>query len=347
MINVLIVEDSPVVKDFLVHVLSDSDIKVIGTAGNGLEALEFVKKTKPDLITMDIYMPRMNGLEATRRIMETSPVPIVIVSGNWDPNEVQTTFDALDAGALAVVQRPRGLGHADYDSSVAELVRTVKLMSEVKVVRRWPRTRPKSRQKDTALLPASEEVKVVAIGASAGGPPALQKILNGLPGSFPVAVLIVQHMAAGFLPGMMEWLRETSGIPLGIAVDGERALPGHAYFAPDGFHMGIGKNGIINLSEEEYEHGARPSVSYLFRSVARNYGGKAIGVILTGMGRDGAAELKLLKENGCITIVQDKDSSAVYGMPAAARELDAAVYELSPAQIPPALIELTNKETDT
>ncbi|MBI5741835.1 MAG: chemotaxis-specific protein-glutamate methyltransferase CheB [Nitrospirae bacterium] len=346
MIKVLIVEDSPVVQEFLVHVLGlEPDIEIIGRVNDGEEAVDFVKRTKPDVITMDIIMPKMNGLEATRRIMETNPVPIVVVSGNWDPKEVDTTFRAMEAGALAIVRRPYGAGHPEHESAVKEMVRTVRLMSEVKVVRRW--SRPASVIQDMEADPpvprgAHPEISVIAIGASAGGPPVLQKILSGLPADFPSPVLIVQHMAEGFLPGMLEWLGATSGIPLHIASDGVAAIPGQAWFAPDGFHMGIRNSGRIFLSDREPERGARPSVSFLFRSVAEAYGNNAAAVLLTGMGSDGAVELKLLKEKGAVTIVQDRESSVIYGMPGAAKELGAALYELSPEKIVSALMDVTS-----
>jgi two-component system chemotaxis response regulator CheB len=347
MITVLVVEDSPVVREFLVHALSGPDLRVIGTASDGNEAVEFVKRTRPDVVTMDIHMPGLNGLDATRRIMETNPVPIVIVSGNWDPREVETTFRALEAGALAIVRKPRGLGHPDHEASVNELIQTVRLMSEVKVVRRWPRLRAAS---PGVAAPAQQvtvrdkrTVGIVAIGASTGGPPVLQTILRGIPGDFPAPILIVQHMATGFLPGMVDWLSETTPLRLKIATFGEKALPGHAYFAPDGHHLGVEEGEKIYLTTEEPEHGARPAVSYLFRSVAKTCGGNAVGILLTGMGRDGADELKALRDKGAVTIAQDRESSAVFGMPAAAIDLDAAVYVLSPEQIPATLAEMTKK----
>jgi two-component system chemotaxis response regulator CheB len=346
-ITVLVVEDSPVTRDFLVHLLSGPMIQVIGTASNGAEAVEFVKRTKPDVITMDIHMPGMGGIEATRRIMETNPVPIVIVSANWDPREVEMTFRAIEAGALALVRRPPGVGHPEHEAAVSELVQKVRLMSEVKLVRRWSRGKMKSLDSRTEPIDlrtdAHERIDIVAIGASTGGPPVLQTILNGIPGEFPAPLLIVQHMAPGFLPGMLGWLRETSALRLTIASDGEPALPGHAYFAPDGHQMGIRNDGRIILTIGEREHGARPSVSYLFRFVAQTYGGNAAGILLTGMGSDGAREMKLLREKGAVTIVQNKETSAIYGMPAAAVELDAAVYVLAPEQIPAALAAMTNK----
>ena len=176
LIKGLIAEDSPVVREFLIHILgSDPDIRVVGTANNGEEALDAVKRYRPDVITMDIHMPKMDGLEATRRIMETHPTPIVVVSGSTDPRENMTTFHAMEAGALAVLRRPAGIGHPDYDDTARELVQTVKLMSEVKVVRRWPQTRREPILPVAAKLAAgkTEKDKVIAIGASTGGPPVL------------------------------------------------------------------------------------------------------------------------------------------------------------------------------
>ena len=245
MITVLVVEDSPTARELLVHIFTDAGIRVIGAVSNGEEAVRFVQRTRPDVVTMDIHMPVMNGIEATARIMETNPVPIVIVSDNWDPREVEMTFRAMEAGALAIVRRPQGIGHPDHAATTGELVLRVRLMSEVKVVRRWPRQRPKDTDvaKTTHSVPASvpESTKVVAIGASTGGPAVLQTILQGITPDFPAPFLIVQHMATGFLPGMVDWLRATSRIPLRMAICGETVLPGHAYVAPDGLHMGVEK----------------------------------------------------------------------------------------------------------
>ncbi len=347
MINVLIVDDSRVTREFLAHIFSEAGIHVIGAVSDGREALEFVDKKRPDVITMDIYMPGMNGIKAARQIMETNPVPIVIVSGSWDPGEVDTTFRAMEAGALAVVQRPYGFGHPGHAASVQELVKTVRLMSEVVVVRRWSRfdsKKPVSSSIPERLRNETErEVKLVAIGASAGGPPVLQAILSGLDPGLPFPLLIVQHMAPGFLPGMLNWLGGTSRVPLHIAKNEEMMLPGNVYFAPDGFQMGVNGDNTIFLSEGVPEHGARPSISYLFRSLARAYGGAAGAVLLTGMGNDGAEEMKLLRNKGAVTIAQDKESSAVYGLPEAAVRLDAATLVLPPDKITAALNELAKK----
>jgi two-component system chemotaxis response regulator CheB len=337
MIKVLVVEDSPVIQQFLVHILnSDPDLRVIGTVKDGEEALEAVKTTKPDVITMDIHMPKMDGYEASRKIMEIHPTPIVIVSGSSGSAEVANTFNALDAGALSVIRRPKGIGHPEYETTARALIQTLKLMSEVKVVRRWPRS-VKRREasltpKATMEMPA-REIRIVAIGASTGGPPALQALLSPLPSDFPVPILIVQHMTAGFVEGFAKWLTQSSGHPVHVASDGEHLQAGHIYVASDGLHMGVGVGGRIILWKGETEHGVRPAVSYLFRSVAEVYGENAVGVLLTGMGKDGAQGLKLMREKGAITVAQDEQSSVVYGMPKEALALDAAVYVLSPDRI--------------
>lgn len=351
MIRVLVVEDSPVVREFLVHILSsDSEIEIIGTASDGEEALEAVKHQRPDVITMDIHMPRMDGFEATRRIMETHPTPIVVVSGSSTAKEVTTAFHAIEAGALGVVQRPAGIGHPEHEATAAELVKTVRLMSEVKVVKRWARARRETRVPKISVLTEVElkrvpaEIKLIAIGASTGGPLAIQTILSGLPKDFSVPVLIIQHIAPGFTPGFAEWLAQTCDLPIHVATHGERILPGHVYVAPDGFQMKVEKEDTLWLTADEAENGLRPSVSYLFRSVARVYGPQAVGVLLSGMGRDGAEELKMMKEVGAVTIAQDKESSVVHGMPGEAVNLGAATYVLSPNRMAAALTSLVNKK---
>jgi two-component system chemotaxis response regulator CheB len=350
-IKTLVVDDSRAVSEFLMHILnSDPEIQVIGVAHNGEEALEAVKNKKPDVITMDIRMPKMNGLEATRLIMERHPTPIVIVSGTWDVEEA-ASFRAIEAGALAVLPRPMGIGHPDHEAMAHELVQTVKLMSEVKVVKRWSRPRNVGTMPSVPSLPevrlkqVPAEIKLVAIGASTGGPIVLQEILSSLPRDYPLPILIVQHIAAGFVSGFAEWLAHSSGYPVHVASHGERLLPGRAVVAPDEFHLGVSTTDRIVLSGSEPENGLRPSVSFLFRSVAHVFGRFAVGVLLTGMGRDGAHELKVMKEEGAITIAQDEESSVIHGMPGEAVNLDAATYVLSPEGIASVLTRLADRKS--
>jgi two-component system, chemotaxis family, protein-glutamate methylesterase/glutaminase len=351
MIKVLIVEDSQVVRDFLTYILSsDPAFHIIGTVGNGEEAIQAVRDKRPDVVTMDINMPKMDGFEATRIIMETTPTPIVIVSASWDPKEVERTFRAMEAGALAAVRKPVGVTHPDYKDQAKELTQTVKLMSEVKVIKRRPQERKSvaiSREPTAGMItPATPKLKVVAIGASTGGPPVIETILSGLPKDFPAPLLIVQHIAAGFVHGFADWLANSCGLAVKIAAHGEYLLPGCAYIAPDDLQMGVDIGGTINLSNSSPENGLRPSVSWMFRSVSEVFGKNAIGILLTGMGKDGAQELKRLKERGAVTIVQDRESSVVYGMPGEAVTIDAASYVLSPAGIAEFLSGLPRVKTN-
>lgn len=342
-IDVLLVEDSPVAQLLLAHILhTDPRLRVVGTVSDGEEALSFLAQTRPDVIVMDIHLPGIDGYETTRRIMETQPVPIVICSASFQPTEVVNTFRAMEAGAVAVVAKPPGPHHPEYDNLAGQLVEKVRLMSEVSVVKRWPRAgRPRAHPLPAPRRPgASSCPRVVAVGASTGGPPALQAILRGLPADFAAPVLIVQHITPGFLPGLAEWIGQTAALPVHVAAHGEAARAGHAYLAPDGYHMGFGADGRIELSRRAPEHGLRPSVAYLFRSVADACGADAVAVLLSGMGRDGADELKHLRDLGAVTIVQDAESSVVHGMPGEAIRLGAACHVLSLDEIAAALTRL-------
>ncbi len=346
MIKVLIVDDSRVAQEFLAYILaSDPAIQVVGAANNGAEALDAALEKHPDIITMDIHMPKIDGYEATRAIMENAPTPIVIVSASTSIKGMTSTFRALEAGALAVVLRPPGIGHPGYAAAAQELIQMVKIMSEIKVVRRFPRP-PKEPDLMPPLAPvltAAKEIQLVAIGASTGGPPALNKILSLLPQALPVPVLIVQHIAPGFVAGFVEWLTSSSHFPLHMAEHGLQPLPGHGYVAPDGFHMGVGSDLRLVLSNQPSENGLRPSVTHLFCSVAQALGPQAVGVLLTGMGRDGVEGLKMLKDKGAITIAQDEASSVVHGMPGEAIKLGAAMYILAPEAIAGMLTNLVKR----
>jgi two-component system chemotaxis response regulator CheB len=339
-IKVLIVEDSPTARELLLHVLSgEPDLQVAGIAHNGEEAVAAVKRERPDVVTMDLQMPRLDGYAATRAIMESCPVPIIVVSNTIDQNEVATSFHALEAGAVMALGKPAGPGHPEYETRAHELVTAIRLMSEIKVVRRLARKKVRDEQVTAApVLFPPRTVRVVGIGASTGGPLVLQRILRALPGNFPAPIFIVQHMADGFINGLAEWLDQSCALTVRLAQQNLVAQPGHVYIAPDSNQLGVYSSGRMWLANRQATDGFCPSVSHLFSSLAQAYGAQAVGVLLTGMGEDGAAGLKLLHDQGALTIAQDEQSSVVFGMPAEAIRLNAVERVLSPAEIPPVLL---------
>jgi two-component system chemotaxis response regulator CheB len=330
-IRVLLAEDSAVTREYLVHLVErDPALQVVGQARNGEEAVALAEELGPDVILMDIEMPRMDGYEATRRIMERVPTPIVMISAHSSKFDSKA-FEALRVGALVLLNKPEGPGHPEAPAAAERLVATLKLMAEVKVVKRWPKREPVRRVAPVRIN--ARQIRVVAIGASAGGPPTVAEILAGLPAEFPCPVLLVQHIAQGFAAGLAEWLRRATALTVTLGELHTTARPGVVYVAPDDAQMGIGSDGRITLTDDVVADGFRPSASYLLRSVARAYGASAVGVLLTGMGRDGAAGLLELRNAGGVTIAQDKASSVVFGMPMEAIRLGAAEHVLPPSRI--------------
>lgn len=344
-IRVLLVEDSPVALMLLSYLVgSDARLALAGTAADGEEGVAAAARLRPDVVIMDIHMPKLDGFTAARRIMETCPTRIIMVTASTSAKDVAATFQTLEAGALAVLAKPVGPGDPTFEAAAAELLQTVKLMAEVPVVRRWPR---RDGMPSPAVAPppaVGAKFSVVAFGASTGGPIVLQDILSRLSRDLPVPLLIVQHIAAGFAEGFAEWLAKSAGFPVRVAVQGEPALAGSAYVAPSGVQMSLLANGCIDLGDAPAEHGLKPAVSYLFRALAATFGPAAIGVLLTGMGRDGAQELKALRAAGAVTVAQDAESSIVFGMPGEAVKLGAAAYVLAPDAIA-ALLERLLRST--
>ncbi|MFH1213890.1 MAG: chemotaxis-specific protein-glutamate methyltransferase CheB [Candidatus Neomarinimicrobiota bacterium] len=340
MIKILIADDSAVTREFLTYLFNSTpDFLVAGTAKNGKEAVQIAYEKHPDIIIMDVNMPIMDGFEATRQIMETQAVPIVIVSASYDPSEVETSFRALEAGALMILEKPPGIGHPGHKKAVDDLLRLTRLMSEVKVITRRTK-KPESKifnlkQDRQPLNIIHNGFELVAIGTSTGGPIVLQKILSKLPAQFPVPIIIVQHISKGFLEGMAEWLNQISPLTVRIPQNLEVLLPGHAYLAPDGFQIGVAKNDRISvrLTQGQSKPAFCPSVAEMFRSVTDVLAPNVIGVLLTGMGNDGAHELKRMRGRGGITIAQNEESCVVFGMPKVAIELGAAKYILNPDEI--------------
>ncbi|GAB3472254.1 chemotaxis-specific protein-glutamate methyltransferase CheB [Massilia terrae] len=328
MTTVLVVDDSSSVRALLVHILGEAPgLQVIGVANDGEEAVRMAHELAPDVITMDLHMPRMDGYEAIRRIMQSCPTRIVVVSGGEDRAEVDASFRAIEAGALVLVRRPYGPGNPAHESTAAALVRTVRAMAEVRVVRRWADTRrPEARK-------LGAQRRLVAIGASTGGPTVLRDILAELPPGFPLPVVIVQHLAPGFTQGLADWLSGASGYPVEVLQEGTPLAAGRAYVVPDGRQPALGPGPSCKLLHAPPEHGMCPSVSHLFRAIDPELRAATAAVLLTGMGKDGAAELKQLREQGALTIAQDRASSVIYGMPGEAVRLDAAMLVLQPSEI--------------
>ncbi len=319
MIRVLVAEDSTTARELLVEILqADPEVQVVGWAKDGIEALELTRRLRPDVVTMDVQMPRMDGFEATKRIMVEAPTPIVIVSASLDGREVAVSMHALRAGALTVLEKSAGPHAADFDEARRRFVQTVKAMAQVKVVRRWPERPLEGRLPERPPARAGVRARGVAIAASTGGPAALHRLLSELPGEFPVPILVVQHMAHGFVGGLAAWLNSTSLLTVKVAENGEPLAPRTVYLAADDRHLGVSGRGTAILSHAPPVEGFRPSGTVLFESVAQAFGASAVALILTGMGQDGVDGLKAVRQAGGHVIAQDEGSSVVFGMPGAA-----------------------------
>lgn len=338
MIRVLIVDDSLTTREFLKQIIdSDPRLQLAGEAKNGEEAVKMAKTAHPDVIIMDIQMPGMNGYEATRAIMEKYPVPIIIHSTLVAPEQTENIFKSMKAGAVAISQKPPGLGHPDSKPLVEKLLRTVKLMSEVKVVRLLKQKerplKPKIDPSGTFAPETGPSTQIIAIGASTGGPPVLQTILSNLNTHFAIPIVVVQHIAAGFLEGMVDWLSKTTHLSLKIPKTGEPVMNHCVYFAPEDHHIDITPSRFFRIYKINATENFRRPISHLFSSVAAVYKKSAVGVLLTGMGNDGAVGLKEMKDQGAMTLVQDKASAVVFGMPGEAVKLNAQTYQLNPHDI--------------
>jgi two-component system chemotaxis response regulator CheB len=329
MISVLIAEDSPTQRQTLAMMLEEAGgFAIAGMAHDGVEAIAATERLRPDIVLMDCYMPRANGFEATAAIMERCPTPIVMVSSAHSQDEMSHTFDSLRNGALAFLAKP-SFGESAADCAGRDaLIQTLRLMSEVKVV-----GRRKIARKKPAPRNAGREVRLVAIAGSTGAPGVVAEILSGFGGRQAPPILIVQHMARGFVGGFARWLAEHVKFPVHLAEQGMMPAVGEAYLAPDDRHLGLDPSGRIALSGAPAEEGFRPSGNFLFRSVAAVTGASALGVLLSGMGRDGASGLMALRQAGATTVVQDEGSCVVFGMPREAIALGAAEHVLSPTEI--------------
>jgi two-component system, chemotaxis family, protein-glutamate methylesterase/glutaminase len=338
-LRILVVEDSPTVRALLVAILeSDPDVCVVGEAGTGSEAVAQAARLDPDLITMDIHMPGLDGLEATKEIMVARPTPIVIVSSSDGARDGGRTFDAMRAGALMVLEKPADPSTPDFPERARSFVATVKGLADVKLVHQSRRRSGRSGAGGAVAPPGrSSGDAVVVMGTSTGGPVVLERILSQLSPDFAAPILIVQHIAGGFVHSLVEWLRGRSRPRLKLAEDREPLRPRTAYLAPDGFHLGVGAAGEVTLDAAPPVHGHRPSATFLFETAARRRGPGTTAVILTGMGRDGVEGLRLVRQRGGHVIAQSPESCAVSGMPGEAIALGLAHSVLDPEGIAGAL----------
>jgi len=338
-IRVLVVDDSAVVRQILVSMLETvPGFQVAGQARDGEEAVRLTARLRPDVITMDIRMPRLDGLEAIRQIMSTTPTPIVVVAASVYEPDLNIAFTAIEAGALTVVEKPRGITPEAYDAARDQLVTTIRLMADVQVVtlrphRRLPAQMPPSRASGRDALGMSVGAELIAIAASTGGPGVLRMIFQALPGDLSIPIVTVQHITPGFAQGFARWLDGETALQVRIAANGERVEPGCVLLAPDDTHLTVAPGGIVRLDRSEPVKGQRPSATRLFDSVAQAYGAASIGVVLTGMGDDGADGLENLKRAGGYVIAQNEESCVVFGMPKVAIERGVVNQVLPPDKI--------------
>lgn len=322
-VRVVVADDSTTARRLLVSLCErDPDIRVVGEASDGAQAVELARRLRPSLLLMDVHMPVLDGLEATKEIMRDVPTPIIMVTSGTSQSDVEAGLSAVRFGALTVLPKPFGPGVAGYESAADRLVSMIKALADVKVIRR--RTSPAGAG---PALNRPVELQIIAVAASTGGPPAICRLLQQLPADLPVPVVVVQHMVEGFLPGLVAWLRTEVPFHVAEARHGERLEPGAVYLAPDTQHLEIGRDLRARLTDAKPVAGFRPSATVLFTSLARSVGPAATAVVLTGMGCDGLDGARELRAAGGRVIAQDEASSVVYGMPHAV--VQAGLAELS------------------
>ena len=344
MIKVLVADGSVTDRDALVKLLRlDPEIDVIGEASHGAEAMEMVKRLRPHIVVMGVYLSASGGFRTTKEMMIEAPTPIVIVSDERDPRQVEISILASSDGALSIVSMPSPHMPEVAGSAGERLIASVRAMSQVKVVRRWrERSRPGTAMPRSAA-PTEARTRIVAMAASTGGPAALQQIISELPADFCLPILVVQHIGSGFVDGLVHWLNSVCSLNVKHATDGELLSPRTVYVAPDDNHLGVSGRSRIALSSAEKIGGFRPSATFLFESVARAFGASAAHVILTGMGQDGVSGLQVARKLQGTILAQDQASSVVFGMPGAAINAGLADYVLPLPSIADHLIELAHR----
>ncbi|HAT71604.1 MAG TPA: chemotaxis response regulator protein-glutamate methylesterase [Elusimicrobia bacterium] len=337
LLRVIVADDSGTVRALLRQWLSpELGFEIVGEAVNGRQCVELVLRLRPAIVVMDMDMPEMNGVEATREIMWRQPTPILIFTSSEIDKDRGVFYEALAAGALDIFYKPRLTNDEEVNLATSRFRRLLKLLAPIKMIRRCL---PRPLTAEPAVLvpawPARPQrlPEILAIAASTGGPAALSAVLSQLPPGFPLCTLVVQHMAAEFMPGFVEWLGQGVKVPVRAASRGELARPGEVLVAPGDCHMRLGAGGRVELDVSAPVNSCRPSADVLFDSVAEASGPAAMGVILTGMGEDGARGLLNMRRAGALTIAQAEESCVVYGMPKAAADRGAAVHVMELGEI--------------
>ncbi len=324
LLRVVVADDSGTIRALLRQWLTpELGFEIVGEAANGKECVQLVQNLRPAIVVMDMDMPVMDGVEATREIMSRQPTPILIFTSSEIDSKRGVFFKALDAGALDLFHKPRLITDDETNAATDRFRKLLKLLAPIKPIRRGILP-AKPAAWLPAPLPGPGFPRVLAVAASTGGPAALINVLKILPAGFPVCTLLVQHMAAEFMQGFAEWLGQNIGLPVRLAAHGDAIRPGAVLVAPGDVHMRLTAEGRVHLDHSDPVNSCRPSADILFDSVARVSGPGSIGVILTGMGEDGAKGLLHMRQSGALTIAQDEASCVVYGMPKAAAETGAA-----------------------
>lgn len=346
MIKVLIVDDSALVRQTFKTILeSDSEIKVIGTANDPFIAVQKIQKEKPDVITLDVVMPKMDGLTFLKKIMRQAPMPVIVIS-NQTSKGADIALKALEYGATNILVKPNISSEQLLNEAKVNLIDSVKSAFYAgKKSKRVSNEISSNSFKDTSPKNVNPNT-IIAIGASTGGTDAIKQFLDGLPPSMP-PILIVQHMPEKFTASFAKRLNEICRLHVKEAENGEKIEANTVYIAPGNFHMSLiasANNKYIQIKDGELVNRHRPSVNVLFNSIAENIGKNAVGVILTGMGDDGATGLKKMRINGAYTVAQDEESSVVFGMPFRAIEQNAAKDVLPLSDIPNSICKYLNKK---
>ncbi len=354
LIRILIADGDPGAVDIIRRALDrETNFVVAGTAGNGDEAVELAERIEPDVVVLSVNIPGGEAPVVTRRILHKKAIPVIITGSRKSPPEVAKAFRAIRAGAVAAVDNPAAPDEGDRTCKMNKMVSTINMIVRIDVENRLRlksgRLEPEERrqkEKNNGFhrvdqIPDDEvkNIRIIAIGASTGGPPVIKTILSGLERGFDLPILIVQHISPGFLNGMVRWLANDTPLRIVIPKHRDPIYKFHVYFAPDGSHMGVTARGEILLENGPSINSVKPSASYLFNSAADAFSSRVAGVLLTGMGVDGAAELGKIKEKGGLTVAQSKDSSVIFGMPGEAVRLNTAKYVLPPSKI----VELLNR----